>query len=257
VHIVLLPGWNEAAKRLHPYVDGRNGCSGFRQLGFPCSVFMHPRDATLREQVRSFADFLDDLKGREPSAFPVATVGYSAGGLVNRAFLKAYPERLTEIAATIQIAAPNAGLVARYALATLRIARMPVHFLADLDVSSDFLLWLNETGGTWVTDPDNPKKQRYRLNNHPWVSPPGHPFLHIVGRMPKYGYQSDGVVMIESATLSGAMPVTTIDDDAANHLNLGAVSNPFTTIFRRFKHDDEVWPTVVDLCARFLGATGS
>jgi hypothetical protein len=53
------------------------------------------------------------------------------------------------------------------------------------------------------------------------------------------------------------MPVTTIDDDAANHLNLGAVSNPFTTIFRRFKHDDEVWPTVVDLCARFLGATGS
>ena len=82
--------------------------------------------------------------------------------------------------------------------------------------------------------------------------PPGHPFLHIVGRMPKYNYQSDGVVMIESATLDGAMPVVTIDGDEANHLNLGAVKNIFATIFRRFKHDDEVWPRAVELTARFL-----
>ena len=46
--------------------------------------------------------------------------------------------------------------------------------------------------------------------------------------------------MIESATLDGAMPVTSIDTDEANHLNLGAASNIFATIFRRFAHDDTV-----------------
>jgi hypothetical protein len=60
------------------------------------------------------------------------------------------------------------------------------------------------------------------------------------------------VVMIESATLDGAMPVTTIDSDEANHLNLGGVSNIFATLLRRFAHDDEVWPQSVDLAARFL-----
>jgi hypothetical protein len=58
--------------------------------------------------------------------------------------------------------------------------------------------------------------------------------------------------MIESATLDGAMPVITIDEDEANHLNVGAVNNPFATIFRRFKHDDAVWPRVVEMIARFL-----
>ena len=48
------------------------------------------------------------------------------------------------------------------------------------------------------------------------------------------------------------MPVTTIDSDEANHLNLGGVSNIFATLFRRFKHDDEVWPQAVELAARFL-----
>ena len=38
-----------------------------------------------------------------------------------------------------------------------------------------------------------------------------------------------------------------IDGDEANHLNLGAASNIFATIFRRFAHDDEVWPSVVEL----------
>jgi pimeloyl-ACP methyl ester carboxylesterase len=255
--IVLLPGWNEAARKMQTFVDGRNGYAGFVSRGFWCTIFTPPHDDTLRDQVDRFATYLDGLKASDPSSFPVATLGYSAGGLVNRAFLKVYPERAADIAATIQVGTPNAGLITNYALATLRLARMPVHLLADLDVASEFLTWLNGTSGTWVTDPDNPAKRRYRLDRDPWVMPPGHRFLHIVGRMPRYGYQSDGVVMIESATLGGAMRVTTIDDDAANHLNLGAVSNPYTTLFRRFKHDDEVWPRVVDLCESFLGAIPS
>ena len=70
--------------------------------------------------------------------------------------------------------------------------------------------------------------------------------------MPKYGLQSDGVVMIESATLDGAMPTVSIEGDEANHLNLGAVKNLIATIFRRFKHDDRIWPRVVELSTKFL-----
>jgi hypothetical protein len=70
--------------------------------------------------------------------------------------------------------------------------------------------------------------------------------------MPKYHLQSDGVVMIESASLDGAMRCSTIDRDEANHLNLGAVSNTFATMFRGFAHDDEVWPSCVELIAKFL-----
>jgi len=152
----------------------------------------------------------------------------------------------------VQIAAPNTGLVTNYAIGTMRLARMPTHILADMDVAAPFMTWLNGCSGRWVTDPDNPKKQRWKLTGDPWVMPEGHPFLHVVGRMPKYHLQSDGVVMIESASMDGAMPVVTIDMDEANHLNLGAAQNVFATVFRRFKHDDVVWPRVVDLIARFL-----
>jgi hypothetical protein len=70
--------------------------------------------------------------------------------------------------------------------------------------------------------------------------------------MPKYDAQSDGVVMIESANLEGAMPTTYLECDKANHLNLGAVNNLVATIFRRFAHDDSVWARVVELSAKFL-----
>ena len=254
MRVILLPGWNEAGKRIRTYIDGRNGKEGLAAFGFDCTIFEPPHDDTMTDRVQRFATYLDALKLREPDAFPVATIGYSAGGLVNRGFLRMYPERAHEIAATIQIAAPNAGLITEYALGTLRLARMPVHVLADIDVAADFMAWLNGTSGSWVPDPDNPKKQRWRLDGEPWVMPDGHRYLHIVGRMPKYNLQSDGVVMIESATLDGAMRATTIDSDAANHLNLGAVSNTFANVLRRFKHDDDVWPTCVILCARFLRA---
>ena len=149
------------------------------------------------------------------------------------------------------------GLITNYASHTLRIAHVPAHVLADLDVASPFLAWLNATTGHWIPDPNNHRKQRWQLDRAPWVAPAGHRLLHIAGRMPKYELQSDGVVMIESASLDGALPCTTIDDDAANHLNLGAASNPFATIFRRFRHDDSVWPRCVALIAAFLRGESS
>ncbi len=251
MRVVLIPGWNEQAKVMRTFVDGRHGVEGLAALGFDCTVFPDG-DEPLRERIDRFASFLDRLHAREPASFPVAAVGYSAGGLINRGFLRAYPHRAGEIAASVQIAAPNGGLITNYAAATLRFARMPTHVLADMDVASPFMTWMNGVSGTWVPDPDNPKKQRWKLSGTPWVMPDGHPFLHVIGRMPKYHLQSDGVVMIESATLDGAMPVVSLDLDEANHLNLGAASNLFATLFRRFKHDDAVWPRVVDAIARFL-----
>jgi pimeloyl-ACP methyl ester carboxylesterase len=251
VRVILIPGWNEQAKLMRTFSEGRNGKDGLAAFGFDCTIFPDGNE-TLRERIDRFGSFLDRLHAREPDAFPVATVGYSAGGLINRGFLRAYPQRADEIAATVQIAAPNTGLITNYAIGTLRLARMPTHMLADMDVAAPFMTWLNGCSGRWVTDPDNPKKQRWQLAGEPWVMPEGHPFLHVAGRMPKYRLQSDGVVMIESASMDGAMPVVTIDMDEANHLNLGAAQNVFATVFRRFKHDDVVWPRVVDLIARFL-----
>jgi pimeloyl-ACP methyl ester carboxylesterase len=251
MRVILIPGWNEQSKLMRTFSEGRHGKDGLATFGFDCTIFPDGKE-TLRERVDRFGAFLDRLHAREPNAFPVATVGYSAGALINRGFLRAYPQRAHEIAATVQIAAPNGGLITNYAIGTLRLARMPTHVLADMDVSAPFMTWLNGVTGHWVTDPDNPKKQRWKLDGEPWVMPEGHPYLHVIGRMPKYKLQSDGVVMIESATLDGAMPVVSIDTDEANHLNLGAASNVFATVFRRFKHDDSVWPRVVDAIARFL-----
>lgn len=251
MRLVVIPGWNEAAKYLRTYAYGRNGHDGFDAFGIDCTVFPDGRDG-LRERIDRFATFLDGLRDREPEAFPIATLGYSAGGLINRGFLRAYPERAHEIAATIQVAAPNTGLITNYAAGTLRLARFPVRPLRDMDVASPFMRWLNGVEGHWELDPDNPRKKRWHLSGKPWVAPPGHRILQIAGLMPKYDLQSDGVVMIESATLDGAMPAVSIERDEANHLNLGAVQNLIATLLRRFKHDDCVWPHVVELSTKFL-----
>jgi pimeloyl-ACP methyl ester carboxylesterase len=251
MRLVVIPGWNEAAKYLRTFAYGRRGIDGFDAFGVDCTIFPDGRDG-LRERIDRFAAFLDGLRDREPDAFPIATLGYSAGGLINRGFLRAYPERAGEIAATIQVAAPNTGLITNYAAGTLRFAGFPVRPLRDMDVASPFMRWLNDVDGHWETDPDNPRKKRWHLNDKPWVAPVGHRILQIAGLMPKYGLQSDGVVMIESANLDGAMPTAYVESNEANHLNLGAVENLVATIFRRFAHDDRIWPRVVELSAKFL-----
>jgi pimeloyl-ACP methyl ester carboxylesterase len=251
MRLVLIAGWNEAAKYMRTFVDGRNGKDGLAGLGFDCTIFPDGHD-DLRTRIDRFAAFLDALYIREPESFPIGTVGYSAGGLVSRGFLRAYPHRAHEIAATVQIAAPNGGLITRYAAATLKLAFIPNHVLADLDCESDFMRWLNDAGGKWVQDWDNPKKKRWVIDNGAWVAPPKHPILQIGGRMPKYHRQGDGVVMVESASLHDSLPTRWIDDDHANHLNLGAVWNPLAFIARGFRMNDRIWPRCVQLTAKFL-----
>src|SRR5665213_396885 len=124
MRVILIPGWNEQAKLMRTFSEGRNGKDGLNAFGFDCTIFPDG-DEPLRRRIDRFGNFLDRLHAREPSAFPVATVGYSAGALINRGFLRAYPHRANEIAATVQIAGPNAGLITNYAIGTMRLARTP------------------------------------------------------------------------------------------------------------------------------------
>lgn len=248
--VVLISGWNEASWHLRTFVDGRRGLDGLSAFGFDCTIFPNGNDA-MRPRIERFATFLDNLKLREPDAFPIATIGYSAGGLVNRGFLRAYPERAQEIAATIQVGAPNTGLISNYVVNMLRLAGISAPVLADMDVASDFLTWLNGTTGHW--EPTTKRgKARWRLNETPWIAPDGHRILNIVGRLPRYDHESDGVVTWDSATVEGLLPSVNLDDRMANHLNLGAVFNLVAFLARGFREDDRIWRRVVEISARYI-----
>ena len=248
--IVLVPGWHEASDVMRTYIDGRHGFDGLMGYGFDCTIFPGGHDG-LRDRVDRFAQFLGALRQREPEGFPVATVGYSAGGLVNRGFLRAYPERAPEIAATIQIAAPNTGLISNYIANMLRFMWIPNRVVRDLDVASDFLTWLNGTTGHWEPTITR-QKARWRLDAAPWTVPAGHRYLAIAGAMPRFERESDGVVHVDSATLEGCAPSIVIDDPMANHLNLGAVFNIVAFLGRGFRADDRIWRRNTEIVARHL-----
>ena len=246
--IVLLPGWHENSDVMRTFIDGRHGLDGLAAYGFDCTIFPGGHDA-LRPRIDRFAQFLDGLKQREPGGFPVATIGYSAGGLINRGFLRAYPERVDEIAATIQIAAPNTGLVSNYIANLLKLMWIPHRVIDDLDVASDFLTWLNDCTGSWIPTAD-PKKKRWKLDRTPWTVPEGHRALVIAGRLAKE--ESDGVIRVDSATLEHNLPEVIIADAMANHLNLGAVFDIVALIGKGFRADDRIWHREVEIIARFL-----
>ena len=246
--VVLLPGWHESSGMMRTFIDGRNGYDGLASYGFDCAIFPGGRDA-LRQRIDRFAQYLDGLKLREPNAFPVATIGYSAGALVNRGFLRAYPERAGEIAATVQIAGPNCGLISNYIANILKLMWIPHRVINDLDVASDFLTWLNDTSGSWVPTGD-PNHLKWKLNRTPWTVPQGHRALAIVGKIAKE--ESDGVIRLDSATLENHLPNVVIADKMANHLNLGAVFDIVALVGRGFRANDVIWRQEVELIARFL-----
>lgn len=249
--VVLLPGWHERGNVMRTFIDGRHGRDGLAAFGFDCTIFPAGHD-DLRARVERFGHFLDALALREPEAFPVATIGYSAGGLVNRGFLRAYPERAAQIAATIQVAAPNAGLISNYIANMLRLMWIPNRVVRDLDVASEYLTWLNRTSGHW--EPTGRRgKERWVLDQPPWVAPEGHRILSIVGSVARYDRgESDGVIRVDSGSLQGAMPTSVLADPMANHLNLGAVWDIVALLGKGFGANDEIWTRVVDISARFL-----
>jgi pimeloyl-ACP methyl ester carboxylesterase len=248
--IVLVPGWNESSNDMRVFVDGRNGIPGLAAHGFDCIVFPEGGGG-IRARIDRFAEFLADLKTKEPHAFPVATLGYSAGGLVNRGFLRAYPERAGDIASVFQIATPNGGLSEWYMAPTLRFIRFGSDAIDDMDVESPFMAWLNGAHGRYHPTGD-PRRKRWELDGEPWVITPGMPLFHVVGRLPRHGLRGDGLVEVGPATLNGRIPHMFIDSNRTNHLNLGGEWNPLTFFFRGWRSDDTIWPTIVDVAARFF-----
>jgi pimeloyl-ACP methyl ester carboxylesterase len=246
--VVLLAGWHENSDVMRTFIDGRDGLDGLASYGFDCTIFPGGRDA-LRPRIDRFAQYLEALKTREPDAFPVATIGYSAGALVNRGFLRAYPERADEIAVTVQIAGPNCGLISHYIANIMKLMWIPHRVINDLDVASEFLTWLNDTSGSWVPTSD-PKRKRWKLNRTPWTYPEGHRFLAIAGKIAKE--DSDGVILLDSATLENHLPNVVIADKMANHLNLGAVFDIVAFLARGFRSDNRIWRQEVAIIARFL-----
>jgi pimeloyl-ACP methyl ester carboxylesterase len=246
VKLVLIPGWNEAADDLRLLVDGRRGKPGFAQAGFDC-VFFSDGEGGLRRRIDQFAAFLTTQRSRGER---VAVFGYSAGGLVARGFLRAYPDRAGELAAIFQVGAPNAGLVTDDVGHTLRLLRFSGDVIDDLDIESDFIKWLNNTPGHWEKDEDG--RKHWRLDRRPWIAPSGASILNLVGRPPRYAGDSDGVVLVESATLGGILAHESIDAPTANHLNLCGLTNVFMVLFRRWIGNDLVWPTAVERATKFF-----
>lgn len=115
------------------------------------------------------------------------------------------------------------------------------------------MTWLNGTSGHWVPEPRG-RGRRWKLDKKPWVMDAGVPILNLVGRVPRYRNHSDGVVMVESATLDDALPHAFIDGKGANHLNLSGAWNALTLCLRGWRSDDRLWPQAVEAAAGFFAA---
>jgi pimeloyl-ACP methyl ester carboxylesterase len=250
VRLVLLPGWNEGADDMRIFIDGRHRHPGLAQFGYDCVVY-DGGHGSLRSRVEQFADFLTGF--RRTRGGPLGTFGYSAGGVIARAFLRAYPERAGEIGAMFQVGVPNAGVVTDRVAAIMHALGIEDDVIEDLDIESPFMAWLNGCPGSWQHVRGVPTKV-WRFAGVPWTAPPGIPLFNIVGRMRRYGYRDDGLVMVESATLTDFVRHRFVDGPHANHLNLSGMSNLFTTVFRRWWSTDDYWRLAVREAHDFFGA---
>ncbi|MBV8116894.1 MAG: hypothetical protein JOZ01_02885 [Candidatus Eremiobacteraeota bacterium] len=227
------------------FADGRHGKPGLIALGFDCCVF-DGGTGSLRDRIDQCNQFVAGLRAANAASDRVALFGYSAGGLIARGLVRAHPD--ARIAAVFQLAAPNAGIVTDDPKGLLRRMHFDRSVLEDLDMESGFLRWLNGTQGHWAHDRRG-RRERWVLEKAPWVIADGVAIVNAVGRVPRYGNRSDGIVFVESATLDGAMPHAFLDGKRANHLNLGGTWNPLTVLLRRWACDDTFWPRAVELAA--------
>jgi hypothetical protein len=250
--LVLIPGWNESAEDLRVLANGRSGHAGLANDGYDHVVFADG-EGSLTDRIRQFGTFLAELKAREPEAFPVATLGYSAGGLINRGFLRAFPERAGEVGSVVQVGTPNWGLVTDNVALLLNAMHLSRSVIADIDIESPFMAWLNDTPGHWEPIPGSDQK-RWVLDRPPAIAPAGSPaIINILGRVPGCSVEGDELVDVRSGTLDGAVAHSLIDDPHANHLNLSGMWSIVTWLLRRWSCDDRVWPVVVQRASAFLG----
>lgn len=248
---ILVPGYNEPPAHLDLLFKGKDGIAGLRDYGFRCVTFQEHND-TLMDRIERFAVFLDELKndGAEP---PFVTIGYSLGGLVVRGVLRRFPERSAEISHTIMLAAPNWGVVTMAMPHLTRVLRVPDQAMADMALDSEFMRWLNGTGGRWVHVPGLGHRY-WLLDREPWVGPPGANLLTIQGLVPARGGDNDGLVWADSSTLGSRIPAHYIVGPHANHMNIIGHFDPMIMLTKGFLANDRVWPLTLSAILRFAGA---
>ena len=247
----MVPGYNEPPIHFEILQKGRAGVAGLEERGFRCIIFPQQAD-DLRDRIDRFAEHVGFLRdsGHE---FPIATVGYSLGGLVVRGFLRAFPERANEISHTIMIATPNWGVTTLEMPHITRMLRIPDHAMGDMDVQSDFMRWLNKTGGRWQFVHDK-RNRLWQLDNEPYVAPSGAQLLSIVGQIPQRGGDNDGLVWSDSATLGGRIPAHFIVGPHCNHMNIIGHFDIMIMLTKGFLRNDRVWPLTLQAMIDFLGS---
>jgi pimeloyl-ACP methyl ester carboxylesterase len=237
--IVIVPGFNEPDRDLNTLADGRRGKPGLRARGFECRMFPVIED-TISARIDRFAAFLDGLKGEV--AFPVTSLGYSVGGLVVRGFLRRYPERAAEVLHTITLGTPHWGMTVDILPMLGAFMRLKDRALEELDLRSDFMKWLNGTGGHWVgTGPG----RNWVLDAEPWIAPPGTCLFSLYGAVGRFGGDNDGIVWRDSCTLDGRIRSSEIKSERAYHLNLIGAWNPIVFLIKGFTFDDKVWAEAI------------
>jgi pimeloyl-ACP methyl ester carboxylesterase len=249
--LFMVPGYNEPPMHFEILQKGRAGVRGLESYGFECLAFP-PQADNLRDRIDRFADHVTQLR-KDGHAFPIATVGYSLGGLVVRGFLRAYPERAGEVSHTIMIGAPNWGVTTLEMPHITRMLRIPDHAMGDMDVQSDFIRWLNGTSGHWVFVHD----KRHRIwepDTEPQVAPAGAALLSIAGLIPQRGGDNDGLVWADSATLGGRIPAHYVIGPHCNHMNIIGHFDILIMLTKGFLRNDRVWPLTLRAMLEFLGA---
>lgn len=238
--IVIVPGYNEPDNDMLTLADGRRGMPGLGARGYHCLTFPQPAD-DLSDRIDQFAAFVEKIEGEGEARFPIVTLGFSLGGLVVRGYLRRYPERSHKVAVTMQLATPNWGLTADLLPMIAAFLRLRDHALADLDINSKFMRWLNGTGGSWM---HTHGRRDWILDAEPWIAPPDAKLHVVTGLVPRFG-DTDGIVRRDSATLGGRIASTEIRAARANHLNLIGAWNLGTTLIKGFTFDDNIWPLAV------------
>ena len=248
--MVMVPGYNEPPEHFDLLRRGTPDVPGLDAYGVDSVTFSQYND-TLNERIDRFAEFLEDLR-KEGRRFPIVLVGYSLGGLVVRGFLRRYEHRAHDVSHAIAIATPNWG-VQTFALPQLyAMLRIPDKAFGDMDLYSNFMRWLNGTGGHW----ESTRRGWYDwvLDSEPWTGPQSVRMLSIAGLIPARGYDNDGLVWADSATLGSRIPAHFIAGPHANHMNVIGHFDPFIMLSKGFLANDRVWPLTLRAITRFLGA---
>ena len=245
--MVMVPGYNEPPDHFDTLKRGRRGIPGLEAAGYTCVTFSAKNDR-LRDRIDRFAAFLDDLERERPQD-RITLLGYSLGGLVVRGFLLAYPEKAAHISECIAIAPPNWGVLEASIPHLTRALRLPDESLEDMGLDSDFMRWLNGTGGHWVDVAHG--KPRWTLDREPRLVPPETRYLTIMGLIPRRGNDNDGLVWADSATLGGRVEARFISDPHANHMNVIGHFDPVIFALKGFWRNDRIWPQVVRAILEF------